>query len=99
MVSLFFFLQIKGERPPFIGKGRPLSLIILQSGIASHKGINLISLQILGVYKYHLLHHDCNHWMLCPMLRSQFMQPMLIKRQDDDNGRGRGRRRGRRHGL
>ena len=41
MVSLFFLLQIKGERPPFIGKGRPLSLVYFQCEIASHKGRNL----------------------------------------------------------
>ena len=50
MVSLFFLCQIKEERAPFIGKGRPLSLISFQCGIASQKGINLINLQILGVY-------------------------------------------------
>ena len=39
MVSLFS-PSIKGERGPFIGKGRPLSLVYFQCGIASHKGRN-----------------------------------------------------------
>ena len=43
MVSFFFLFQIKGERrqrPPFIGKGRHLSLVYFQCRIASHKGRN-----------------------------------------------------------
>ena len=38
MVLLFSSPQIKGERTPFIGKGRPLFLVNFQRGIASHKG-------------------------------------------------------------
>ena len=49
MISFIFLLQIKGERAP-LGKGRSLSLVNFQCEIASHKGINLISLQILGIY-------------------------------------------------
>ena len=40
MVSLFSHFSIKGEKPPFIGKGRTLSLVYFQYGIASHKGRN-----------------------------------------------------------
>ena len=41
MVSLFPSLFIKGEKTPFIGKGRPHFLVSFQCGIASHKGKNL----------------------------------------------------------
>ena len=40
MVSFFPRFTIKGERPLFIGKGRPHSLVYFQCGIASHKGRN-----------------------------------------------------------
>ena len=41
MVSLFPSFQMKGERTPFIGKGRPLFLVNFQYEITSHKEKNL----------------------------------------------------------
>ena len=61
MVSLFFSFSIKGERPPFIGKGRPLSLVYFQCGIASHKERNPKP-QNLGFINTALFDrvHECN---------------------------------------
>ena len=39
-MNFFFFSSNQGERSPFIGKGRPLSLVNFLCGIVSHKGRN-----------------------------------------------------------
>ena len=61
MVSLFLPSSIKGKRPPFIGKGRSLSLVYFQCGIASHKGKNPKP-QNLGFINMPIFNrvHECN---------------------------------------
>ena len=50
MVSLFPPSQIKGERTPFIRKGRRHFLISFQCGIVSHKRKKILSLKIWGLH-------------------------------------------------
>ena len=59
MVSLVPSFQIKGERTPFIGKGRPLFLVNFQCEIASHKGKKFLSLKMWGLH----LSLSCNFLM------------------------------------
>ena len=59
MVSLFSFPQIKGERTPFIGKGRPHFLVSFQCGIASHKGKKKLKPQNVGPTPISLVIFQC----------------------------------------
>ena len=58
MVSFFPYFQIKGERTPFIGKGRPLFFVNFQCGIASHKGKKLMP-QNVGSTPLSLVNFQC----------------------------------------